>query len=1043
MIITRTCLKRPIAASVLTLAVLVIGCFAYSRLEVDYLPKIVYPMIKIHIWWRGATPEEIEKNIAEPIERVMSTIDNLDYLESSSIEGMYTLLVNFEYGVNVEDAYQDVTAAMGRVGRQLPPGMEPPVVIKADPSQLPVMEVTVFSDKRDLVWLRDWCENWLQDQINMVPGTAGVEIVGGLRREIRIHVDPVRVRAYDINIDALKNALANENREMFAGRVTVDAKEIIARTMGEFETLDEIRNIVVGKKDKKIVYLKDIAEVLDFHEEPRVLTRFNDKTCVKLNILKQSAANTVRVAADVRERLGAIREFIPEDIQFGVVEDQGVYVSNAVASVQDSLILAAMLVIMVTYCFLGSWRQILVLIVALPLTMIANFIFMWLAGFSLNVFSLGGLVVAMGVVLDNSTVAVENISRLKAAGHRFHTLEGIKQVTSPMVAATLSFLALVFPFLLVPGITTLLFKELIMAIAGIVVISLLVAWTVTPLMMDFLLRGAGGASAPSLADRANDFISARYRSALEWMLKFKYAVIFCFTLFIAFCLTLNVGTEFLPRLDDGRIVVKLKMPAGTSVARVDEILKNVEMELKGDPTIESAFTLSGGKVWGLYTYEIANEGEVDIQLVPKRDRGVSTDGAIALIMEKVKKAMAPGAKMPVMQMKVKGIKQQGEQEVEVKIKGADLKEIFSFAQKVAAKLNQINELSGVNISMDMTKPEYRIHIDRAKAAYLGVPVKAVAERLQSLVHGIVPTRLRDGAEYYDIRIKVPETKIKSKQDIENLLIESNDGKKFFVKEIADVRRSVGPIEIVRESQANMIVVRADTKGVSVGQAAELAENAVSAIEKPPGVFYEMGGQAQMMMDMKKSAFLVLVFAIFFAFVVLAVQFESLKLPCLALLSLLPVLAGMLIGLKIMGLAIGATVAIGALIAISATVNDGVLLLSFAEELRKKQSYSRTKAVSEAAATRLRPRLMTTFSTIAGFIPLALNWGEGGDMLQPMAVAAISGLAVEVIVTLFFMPCAYCVFGRDLNKIKSAGIGLHGLNGHAGDDGAGLPPMPAA
>ena len=1017
MIITKTCLKRPIAASVLTLAVLVLGFFAYSRLETDYLPKVTYPMIKIHIWWRGATPEEIEKNIGEPVERVMSTVDNLDYLESSSIEGMYTLLVHFEYGVNVEEAYQDVITSMGRVNRQLPKGMDPPVIIKSDPSQLPIMQVTVFSKKRDLVWLRDWCENWLQDQINLVPGTAGVEIVGGLKREIRIHLDPVRMRSYDISLESLKNALADGNREMFAGRVTVESKEIIARTMGEFQTLDEIRNVVVGKKGNKLVYLKNIAEVKDSHEEARVYTRFNGRNCVKLNILKQSSANTVKVAESVKKQLDKLRNFIPKDIQFGVVENQGDYVKAAVNSVQNSLIMAAILVILVTYCFLGSWRQILVLTVALPLTLIGNFIFMWLAGFSLNIFSLGGLVVAMGVVLDNSIVAVEIISRLKAAGHKSFSLEGIKQITSPMIAATLSFLALVFPFLLVPGLTTLLFKELVLVIAGVVVISLFIAWTITPLLMDFLFRHQNkDASSLSFVDRLNEFIGIKYKWALEWILKKKYFVITFFVLFIFFCLSLNVGSEFLPRLDDGRIMVKLKMPAGTSVERVDGILKKIEKQLKNDDVIKSIFTLSGGKVWGLYTYEIANEGEIDIQLVKKSDRNISTDKFIRKIMKSVKKAAVPGAKLPVKHMKIKGIKKIGEQEVEVKIKGAKISDIYSFAKKVASKLKQIDSLSGVNISMDMSKPEYRIYIDRAKAAYYGVSVKAVAETLQSLVHGIVPTRLRDGAEYYDIRIKLPETEIKSKQDIENLLVEGKNGKMFFVRDIAKVQRSVGPIEIVRENQAKMIIVRADAKGVSVGKAVKLAENAVKSTEKPPGVFYEMGGQAQMMREMKKTTFLVLIFAVFFAFVVLAVQFESLKLPFLILLSLPPVLAGMFIGLKIAGLALGATVAIGALVVVSATVNDGVLLLSFAEELQKNQALSRLHAISEAAKIRLRPRLMTTFSTIAGFVPLALNWGEGGDLLQPMAIAAISGLAVEVFVTLFLLPCMYLTFANKKDKI---------------------------
>jgi multidrug efflux pump subunit AcrB len=289
----------------------------------------------------------------------------------------------------------------------------------------------------------------------------------------------------------------------------------------------------------------------------------------------------------------------------------------------------------------------------------------------------------------------------------------------------------------------------------------------------------------------------------------------------------------------------------------------------------------------------------------------------------------------------------------------------------------------------------------------------VAETLQALVHGIVPTRLRDGSEYYDIRVMVPEEKIKSKADLEGLVLENRQGKKFFVRDIAEVRRAVGPVEIARDNQAKMVVVRADAHGVSVGEAVRRADEAVGKMNRPPGVFYEMGGQAQMMREMNRTVLLVIVFAVFFAFVALAVQFESLKLPFLVLLSLPPVLAGMLWGLKFTGLALGATVAIGALIVISATINDGVLLLSFAEELRLKEKLSAFSAVLEAAAIRLRPRLMTTFSTIAGFTPLALNWGEGGDLLQPMAVAAISGLLFEIFVTLFLLPCLYCIFSRKI------------------------------
>ena len=320
--LTDVSLRHKVAVTVLAVAAAVVGWFGLTQLDVDYLPEITYPMVKIHIWWRGATPEEIDTNIADPVERAMAAIDNLDYLDSSSIEGMYTLLVNFQYGVDVDIAYQDVMAVMGRINRELPADMDPPMIMKADPSQLPVMEVTLASGQRSLVWLRDWADNWLVDRLSAVPGTAGAEVIGGLKREIRVHLDPERLIAYNLSPERVAAALRDENRQIFAGRVTVETREIIARTMGEFESLEEIRNVAVARgANGELVYVRDVARVEDSHEEMRVNTRFNGRPCVKVNVLKQAEANTVQVAAAVKDRLAALRSELPEDIEFGVVEN--------------------------------------------------------------------------------------------------------------------------------------------------------------------------------------------------------------------------------------------------------------------------------------------------------------------------------------------------------------------------------------------------------------------------------------------------------------------------------------------------------------------------------------------------------------------------------------------------------------------------------------------------------------------------------------------------------------------------------------------------
>jgi len=1019
--ITQVTLARPVAVGVLVLATAVIGWFSLTRIDVDYLPDINYPMVKIHIWWRGATPEEIETQIADPIERAMSTVENLDYLDASCIEGMYTLLVNFRYGVDVDIAYQDVLAAMGRANRQLPTDMEAPLIIKADPSQLPVMELTISSSDRSLVWLREWADKWLVERLNTVPGTAGAEVVGGVEREIRVHLDPQRLAAYSLTPEKVAAALRGDNRQTFAGRVTVENRELIARTMGEFESLDEIRQVALCRgPNGELVTIQDLAEVSDAHTEMRVITRFNGQPCVKINVLKQAEANTVKVAGAVQAKLAALASEIPPDIAIGVAENQGDYVLGAIKSVRDSAILAAILVVLVIYLFLGHWRQVAIMLVVLPLILLANFFVMKSAGFSLNLFSLGGLVVALGVLLDNSTVVLENITRLLAekpaadgGGGEHPALVAVRQVGPAIVAATVSFLALFLPFLFIPGMASLLFHELVLTVASIVVISLLFAVTLTPFLASRWLKAdARPGAAARLFAALVDWLTGVYGWLLGWCLRWRYLTVLAFAAVLAMAVigAKRLGTEFFPELDDGRVMVKVKMPSGTSVAETDRVLAKIEEQVKDLPDVRSVFTMAGGRIWGLATYEIANEGEVNILLKPKAERRMSTAAFVQHIRPMVNKLQVPGAKMPVMQMKVKGIRQIGVQAVEVKVQGTDVQDMYAFAQALASGMSDDPSLVNVNISMDMTKPEYRVYIDRARASALQIPVERVATTLRTLVTGLVATEFREGSEYYDIRVMVPEPRLNSREDLAALVVDVQDGQPIYVRDIAEIRRSVGPVEITRENQVKQIIVRADpADGVKLNHAIAQAEALAASLPKVPGLSTALGGQAQMMAENTRTMGLLLAFAAFFAFAVLAIQFENVRLPAVIFVSLPICLGGMVFGLMVGGMSFGATVAIGVFIVISAAVNDGVLLLELAEELRREAGQSALPAVLAAAKARLRPRVMTTVSTIAGFIPLALNMGEGGDLLQPMAVAAIGGLLLEIVTALFLMPALYVFF----------------------------------
>ncbi|MCA1960877.1 MAG: efflux RND transporter permease subunit [Desulfomonile sp.] len=1016
--ITESSVTRRIATSVIVIALVVLGAYGLWKLPVNFLPDVTYPLVRVHIYWPGATPEEIDKNLADPIERQLASVEGLDYLESSAIEGMYTALVNFQYGVDVNVAYQDALAAMARAARNLPKDIEPPIVIKADPSQLPVVQLTVSSDQWDLVKLRTWTEDWLQDRLLAVPGVAGTEIVGGLKREIRVHLDPNALEKYKLSLAGVVKRLKDENVEQFGGRVTTGPREFIARTLGEFGSLHQIQQVILGRKDEGKVHIADVARVEDSHEEVRVITRLGSKPCVKLSVLKQADANTVEVAKAVNKRIQELQAALPAGIQLGMVENQAEYIEAALAGVRNAAIEGAILVILIVYVFLGSWRQAFVMALALPITMILNFGLMKVAGFSLNIFSLGGLVVAISVVLDNSIVVIENITRLKhetpseLAGTI--AVKATAEVGPAIIAATLSFLAIFVPFLLVPGLVSLLFRELILVIAGVVTISLLTAITLAPMLTAILLGDKSAHGEDTLFQRFFSQVTEGYGVILSGLLRGRWIAVGVSALvLVGLAVVLpKVGTEFLPRMDDGRVMIKVRLPTGASVHETDKTLRRIEALIANDPLIDSYFTLVGGKVWGLYTYQIANEGEIDIQLIPRHKRKLSTKQYVERIRPSVAKIGIPGGMAMVMPMPVKGIRKLGDADIEVKIKGQEIEKLFELAQGTAGAMNKLAHFVNVYVSLDMTKPEYQILVDRKLSAELGVSIADVANTSRSLLQGAVATRYRDGDRYYNIRVVIPEREIKSKQDVENLILECSQGGYLRVRDLAEVRQAVGPVEIVREDQVKAVIVRGDAAGVTVGEALAELKDAIQKMERPVGYEFTFGGQALMMAEMKQTIMLILAFALFFAFVVLAVQFNSLKLPILILGCVPFCQAGLLYGLYLTGLPLGATVVIGALVVVAATVNEGVLLMTFAEDLRVRNRWSAVETVVAAAKIRLRPRLMTTIPIIMGLIPLALNIEEGGDMLQPMAVGAIGGLVMLVPVALFLMPCFYVIVTRE-------------------------------
>jgi len=1015
-------IRRPVAVAVMMLAIAVIGVFGYSQLPTNLLPEITYPLVKVYISWRGATPEEVETDLADPVERQMATVDDLDYLESSSTEGLYQLLVNFSYEADRDVAYQDVLAKMGLVTKRLPPDIDSPVILKADPSQLPVVDILITSDTMDLVSLRTWADNFLQDQFVTIPGTAGTDVVGGQVREIRVHLDPERLQAFHLSADRIAQRLREENVELVGGRITGARRELVVRTMGRYRSTRDIGNVIIGSDPAGgSLYLRDVAKVVDLHRVQRVMTRLNGQEGVKLSIFKQAAANVVEVSDGVRSKMNEVLASLPPGVHMEVTYDQGEYVRASVKGVREAAIIAAILVMLVTAFFLTGWQRVVTVFLTLPISLLGTFFVMKVAGFSVNIFSLGGLVVAITVLLDNCVVVLENITRLQAEHPDVQTpvQTGATEVGGAVTAATLTFLALFLPFLLVSGLTALLFRELVITVAVVLALSLLVALAVTPMLMArFFPEGKPVAEAHGPVSRASAAamrsLVRLYRPALRWSLRHPWVVVAVTgVLFAAGCrLLVTMGFEFLPEMEDGLIVAGVRMPTGTPVAVTDQVLQKIEDAVKDDPAVHHVSRLSGGWVWGLVTYEVAERGQVDIQLVPRGRRSLDTPGYVAKLEKTIKEAVkAPGARISVKHAKLRGLRQIGEHDVEVEIygpRGAPLAELMELAGQVRERLLDIPGLTNHDISLEVNKPEYQILVDRARAAALGVNASQVASTVRTMVDGQVATSYLDSGYYYDVRVMVDDKHWATKEALDNIIVPSSSGSPIYLRDVANVVPGVGPVQIDRKDQARLVKATADALGRTAGEVNSDAAAKLASMALPEGYSWKLGGQAAMIGQEYRSLGLALALALFFAYVVLAIQFESFVQPFLIMIRVPLSLIGVAMGLFLAHTPIGTTAMIGIVVLAGIEVNHGVVLLTAANMLRERGLPPR-EAIEQAGCLRLRPILMTALVGIVGMVPLALGLHEGTELLKPMAVGVMGGLVFSIFLTLLFLPALYLLF----------------------------------
>ena len=1042
-------IRRPIGTVMLTAVVLVLGFFFLSGLPLDLLPNIVYPQIRVSVTNRGVEPQVLEETVAKPLETALAPTEDLTFLETEIQEGRVGISLHFNYGTDIDYALTDAAKNLERARGSLPEEAEPPTIYKYDPSGYPIYEVAFSSDTRDLISLLDWVEYRLRPHLLTVQGVASVDVSGGLQREVQVVLDQERLRSYGLTVREIIDALRDANQDVAAGMVTSERYEVVGKTAGRFRSVDEVRQLLLNVPGGGRVPLSEVATVRDTHREQRLWARLDGVPAVKLSVRKQPDGNTVQVADEVDAKIRELTAtgFIPGDIAVQTVRNQAGFIRNSLNSVRDAALSGAVLAMFVVFLFLGSLRKTVVIGVAIPVAVVATFVMMGLGGLTLNIMSLGGLALGVGMLVDNSIVMLENIFRHTEEKHedpQEAAHEGAAEVQSAVTASTTTNLAAVVPFLLISGLAALIFRELILTISFAIFASLLVALTLVPMLAAQLLkvRFSSGLqrSRPLRAFNAGvDRLRGGYRRVATGAIRWRAAVLVgaVASLVGAWLLTRDLGTEFLPRVDDGNVSTYIGLPPGGSAEETNRVAMELEGLAREMPHVQHIFTTAGGFIFGGMTSERAGRGYLDIHLTPASQREMSADEWVRRFQAKVDERGYPGARISVRPPRIRGLQSsRTPSPIVVTVQGDDFAELERVGQEIMLRLRGVPGLDNLEPSTDEASPQLSVRLDRERASHLGLNVATVGQTLRTALDGTVATRYTEGNKEYDTRVMFPREHFRSTEDLRGVALfpgVAGSGP-VYLRDVADVRLALGPTTIRRENQNRTYQLTADViaEDATVGEVNDSIRSRLAGLELPEGYSILYGGEEEAMRENGRQLAIVVLLAIFLVFVVMAVQYESLINPFVILLAIPLSLVGVGLGLRVTGIPMSAPVLLGVILLAGIVVNNAILLVEYVEQFRREGGTEMEAAVVEAGAVRLRPILMTTLTTVFGMLPLALGIGEGSEMMRPLAIAVVSGLSVSMLLTLFVVPCAYIVFNRAGDRLKTWLTGrAPGARGSAG------------
>ncbi len=1031
--ISALAIRRHIGTLMLALALVVVGIFFIFRLQVDLLPAITYPRIGLRLDAPGVAPDVAVEEITKPLEEALSATEGVELVFSETREGSIRIDLFFQAGGNIDQALNDATATLNRVRDRLPDIAEQPRLFKFDPSQLPVYEFAIESPSLQDVDLRIFADEELSRELSLVPGVASANVAGGVKEEIRVNLDPKRLQAFGVSLQDILNTLERRNEDFSGGRLRGEAGEPLTRTVGRFQSVQEIANLPleVNRNNSDLflnqrIYLQDVAQVIDGTEDKRVVVSLNGKEAIKVSIQKQPDANSITVIEGVKNKLQILKEsgLIPPDMVVVTTSDESVFIKNSVTNVVIAGLMGTGLAAIAVFFFLGSVRQTIIIITAIPLATLTAIILMKLFGLSLNIFSLGGLALGVGIVVDNSIVMLENIAaniQKKSLSPEHNSQEKViissQQVESALIASTATNLVAVLPFLLLGGVFSLLFNELILTISFAVAASLLLALTLVPTLASQMLTRSKSRSGVNWwvlkqFRRTVEQLTRTYSFLLKEILKLRFLVIVLTVILLTFSSWLmlqNLKQEIIPRINTGQASLWAQFPPGTTLNDNRQVMQAVDEIILQQPETEYVFTTSGGFLLSSGTNENILRSTSTITVQP----GTNLQAFVERINQQLNKLNLVKIRLRVSPRKVRGINITNSPifgaDLDIVLQGTQAKLLRKVGLQVLKILDEKVTTARFRPDADPLQPEIQIIPDWKRLSSLRLNARDVGETIETAILGTIPTQLQRGERLIDIRVQLAENYRQSIQQLETVPLFIDNNQTTLVKDIATVEASKAPGEIQRINQRNVFMIAGNlTEGASLSDALAEVEAALNEIKLPPGVTIFPSSTKAANQQLVNSLKIIGGLAAFLVFVVMAVQYNSLVDPLVIIFTVPLALTGGIFGLYITQTAMGATVLVGAVLLIGIVVNNAIVMVELAKQLREEYSFSYRTAILKAAPQRLRPILMTTITTVLGLFPLALGIGEGSEFLQPLGIVVFSGLSLATLLTLFIIPCFYVI-----------------------------------